>query len=397
MGVSVVIPAKNAAGTIAPTLESLRAILHRLGGNRRRRPVGRRYRRAGDLLCRGGTEDHARTRGREGSLLGAQPVHREGRARRAPLPRCRRPDPADAPRAADLRPPREPGAGRRALRVGTPRPRRQLGGGDRGNRDRRSLSDTGAALQLSDPRVPGSARALRRARRLRARPRDVRKTGTSGSASRGPVPGSGSFPRFSPSTGCAPNSAVLTVDSLLDDGLHVIDQGFAADPRVPNPASEHSDGLRDDGRTRTRLQFAAWVFGLMLGSDWNPRPTSPVSAAGRSTSSRGTSPAASSPGRCCPPARRRRTRRDLSPSFDPASTSTWPPSKRRPGGASRKADVTCARGAHRSRRRKGVRGLDRPNVRDTARGHQADLRPDASPGARIAWSAASSSKATRSA
>lgn len=67
-----------------------------------------------------------------------------------------------------------------------------------------------------------------------------------------------------------PGSISLDGFQLIKDGLHVITQGHAADNRVPNPA--HPFGRNTEYLASARLHFVAWPAGLVLGVGRDARP-----------------------------------------------------------------------------------------------------------------------------
>lgn len=69
-----------------------------------------------------------------------------------------------------------------------------------------------------------------------------------------------------------PGLASINPSALLAEGLHVIEQGHAADPRVPNPKPEHANGRPKELLAGARLEFACWPAGLVLGRGQDARP-----------------------------------------------------------------------------------------------------------------------------
>jgi peptidoglycan/xylan/chitin deacetylase (PgdA/CDA1 family) len=69
-----------------------------------------------------------------------------------------------------------------------------------------------------------------------------------------------------------PESASHDPRRLLEDGLRVIDRGHAEDPRVPRPAAAWAAGQPTVGLPGARLQFATWVAGIALGRGEDARP-----------------------------------------------------------------------------------------------------------------------------
>lgn len=69
-----------------------------------------------------------------------------------------------------------------------------------------------------------------------------------------------------------PGSVSLNGTRLLHDGLRVITRGHAPDTRVPEPATAHANGRSPAHLARARLQFACWPAGLLLGTRQDARP-----------------------------------------------------------------------------------------------------------------------------
>lgn len=70
-----------------------------------------------------------------------------------------------------------------------------------------------------------------------------------------------------------PGSASKNAVVLLDQGLQVIARGRAPDPRVPHPAPQHAQGLPDDGSAdELRYYLLAYAAGLALGGGQDPAP-----------------------------------------------------------------------------------------------------------------------------
>ena len=69
-----------------------------------------------------------------------------------------------------------------------------------------------------------------------------------------------------------PNSASLDARQLLDDGLRVLQRGHAADPRVPAPHPLHARGLTPEGIHTQQYYLLCWCAGLELGSGGDARP-----------------------------------------------------------------------------------------------------------------------------
>ena len=69
-----------------------------------------------------------------------------------------------------------------------------------------------------------------------------------------------------------PSSSSLDARLLLKDGLRVLRQGHALDPRVPNPHPEHINGSPPEGVQTQEFYLLSWCAGLMLGSGRDARP-----------------------------------------------------------------------------------------------------------------------------
>ncbi|MDH4135568.1 MAG: glycosyltransferase [Anaerolineae bacterium] len=69
-----------------------------------------------------------------------------------------------------------------------------------------------------------------------------------------------------------PASASVDGVQLLADGLRVITRGYSPDPRVPNPDPAHAGGLPADRLPSAKLLFACWCAGLVLGCGEDARP-----------------------------------------------------------------------------------------------------------------------------
>ena len=69
-----------------------------------------------------------------------------------------------------------------------------------------------------------------------------------------------------------PGSASSDGARFLADGLRVITQGHSPDPRVSNPQPAHADGLPAEQLPSVRLHFASWPAGLVLGRGDDARP-----------------------------------------------------------------------------------------------------------------------------
>ncbi len=62
-----------------------------------------------------------------------------------------------------------------------------------------------------------------------------------------------------------PDSAGVNGPQLLRDGSRVIEQGHSPDPRLRHPASEYSHGARRELLARAQYHFSCWAAGLMIG------------------------------------------------------------------------------------------------------------------------------------
>jgi glycosyltransferase involved in cell wall biosynthesis len=68
-----------------------------------------------------------------------------------------------------------------------------------------------------------------------------------------------------------PQSASLDARQMLADGLRVLAQGHAPDPRVARPHPRHAQGLATDDLECQQLYLLCWCAGLMLGEGTDPR------------------------------------------------------------------------------------------------------------------------------
>ena len=68
-----------------------------------------------------------------------------------------------------------------------------------------------------------------------------------------------------------PNSASLDARQLLRDGLRVLAQGHAPDPRVRNPHPSHAQGLPREQMPEQQYYLLSWCAGLMIGRGEDPR------------------------------------------------------------------------------------------------------------------------------
>jgi peptidoglycan/xylan/chitin deacetylase (PgdA/CDA1 family) len=69
-----------------------------------------------------------------------------------------------------------------------------------------------------------------------------------------------------------PDSLSVNSRQLLDDGLRVITRGHSSDPRVPNPHPSHAHGQPAEQLPGARLRFACWAAGLAVGHGEDARP-----------------------------------------------------------------------------------------------------------------------------
>lgn len=69
-----------------------------------------------------------------------------------------------------------------------------------------------------------------------------------------------------------PGSASKNGMRMLEDGLKVILRGHSSDPRVKNPAPQYANGRSRENLNSTIFTLVNWTAGLMLGSDADARP-----------------------------------------------------------------------------------------------------------------------------
>jgi peptidoglycan/xylan/chitin deacetylase (PgdA/CDA1 family) len=69
-----------------------------------------------------------------------------------------------------------------------------------------------------------------------------------------------------------PTSASIDGRQSLADGMRVIMQGHAPDPRVPNPHPAHANGRSASDISAIKILFACWSAGLMLGGGEDATP-----------------------------------------------------------------------------------------------------------------------------
>jgi glycosyltransferase involved in cell wall biosynthesis len=68
-----------------------------------------------------------------------------------------------------------------------------------------------------------------------------------------------------------PNSSSLEAEQLFRDDLTVLRRGHAPDPRVPNPLPEYANGLAGDAVESQAFYLLCWGAGLLLGSGKDAR------------------------------------------------------------------------------------------------------------------------------
>lgn len=76
----------------------------------------------------------------------------------------------------------------------------------------------------------------------------------------------GALPACSAAYRTRPKSASMNGRQMLLDGFKVIARAYASDPRVPHPLPTYADGLRNDAQPIARLENLIWQAGLVLGS-----------------------------------------------------------------------------------------------------------------------------------
>src|SRR5262249_32593055 len=70
----------------------------------------------------------------------------------------------------------------------------------------------------------------------------------------------------------SPNGASLDACQVFNDGMRVLRQGHASDPRVRNPHPEHEQGEPADQVRSQEFYLLSWCAGLMLGAGKDARP-----------------------------------------------------------------------------------------------------------------------------
>ncbi|HWP47980.1 MAG TPA: trifunctional glycosyltransferase/class I SAM-dependent methyltransferase/polysaccharide deacetylase [Candidatus Limnocylindrales bacterium] len=68
------------------------------------------------------------------------------------------------------------------------------------------------------------------------------------------------------------HSLSSNVHQMLTDGLRVITLGHSRDPRVPNPDPAHMDGLPVENLSVTKALFVIWWAFFLIGCGQNPKP-----------------------------------------------------------------------------------------------------------------------------
>lgn len=69
-----------------------------------------------------------------------------------------------------------------------------------------------------------------------------------------------------------PRSASMDYFSMLRGGREVVTRGHSSDPRVSNPAPEYASGLPAERAPAARLTTVCWPAGLMIGNGMDARP-----------------------------------------------------------------------------------------------------------------------------
>jgi len=82
----------------------------------------------------------------------------------------------------------------------------------------------------------------------------------------------GSIPEMLVRYRMRPNSASIDGARILPDGLRVITQGHSPDPRVPNPHPAYAPGLPVEQLSSAKLRWTCWPAGLVLGRGEDARP-----------------------------------------------------------------------------------------------------------------------------
>lgn len=69
-----------------------------------------------------------------------------------------------------------------------------------------------------------------------------------------------------------PGAASLGAQYMLEDGLRVLRKGHAPDPRVPHPHPDHAQGAPQEQIPSQAFYLLSWCAGLLLGSGQDARP-----------------------------------------------------------------------------------------------------------------------------
>ena len=69
-----------------------------------------------------------------------------------------------------------------------------------------------------------------------------------------------------------PDSASLNAIQLLKDGFRIIETGHSNDSRVANPHPKYASGITKAGIENQKIYFLCWCAGLLIGADKDPRP-----------------------------------------------------------------------------------------------------------------------------
>ena len=69
-----------------------------------------------------------------------------------------------------------------------------------------------------------------------------------------------------------PTAVTHNAEMVLEDGLTVLARGHGPDPRVPDAAPQHRNGLHPEGIPRQAFYLLSWCAGMLLGQDADPSP-----------------------------------------------------------------------------------------------------------------------------
>ncbi|MBD2578570.1 glycosyltransferase [Oscillatoria sp. FACHB-1406] len=69
-----------------------------------------------------------------------------------------------------------------------------------------------------------------------------------------------------------PDSASIDAFQMFADALRVIERGHSSDPRISNPLPAHANGQPLEELARAKLQWLCWSAGLLVGSGTDPLP-----------------------------------------------------------------------------------------------------------------------------